>query len=276
MRKNKKIAIVICYFGKFPWYFSYFLHSCKFNPTIDFFIFSDIDYEAELPENVTIIKTTIDKIKIIASEKFGFSVSIDSPYKLCDFKPAYGLIFSEFIKPYDCWGQSDLDVIYGDIRNFISNKLLDEYDFISVRHDYTSGCFALYRNNYLMNNFFKRSKDYKKVFSNDKHFCFDECSFAWDALTEGKSIFEIETEIESFTHIIKSAINNNEIKAHFDFILVEGVPGKIKFDHGKIIYKNAFEVILYHLIVLKKIYQPKFQKRKIPNLFYISPKRIYS
>ena len=272
---QKSIVILICYYGSFPWYFEYFLHSCKFNPTIDFFIFSDINYGKQLPKNVTIIKKSIEEIKITASKKLGFSINIDFPYKLCDFKPAYGMLFSEFIEGHDFWGQSDLDVIYGDIRNFVTGEFLNEYDFISVRHDYTSGCFALYRNNSLMNNFFKRSKDYKKVFSNNRHFCFDECSFAWDLLTAGKSIFEVDTEIESFTHLIKSAVKNNEIKAHFDFILVEGVPGKIKFDHGKVIYKNAFEGILYHLFWLKRVYVPKKIPEPIPDTFYISPTRIY-
>lgn len=56
--------------------------------------------------------------------------------------------------------------------------MLEEYDFISVRHDYTTGCFALYKNTPMLNTFFMRSKEYKKVFSNSEHYCFDECNFA--------------------------------------------------------------------------------------------------
>jgi hypothetical protein len=126
-----------------------------------------------------------------------------------------------------------------------------------------------------MNNIFKRSKDYNKVFSSSKHYCFDECNFGHALLAEGKSILEIETEIESFTHIIKSAEKNNEIKAYFDFILIEGAPGRIKFDCGKIFYKNRFEAILYHLIGLKGVYNPKRVPTNIPNTYRISPKRIY-
>jgi hypothetical protein len=217
----------------------------------------------------------MQEIKTLASEKLGFSVKIEFPYKFCDFKPAYGLIFSEFTKGFDFWAQSDLDVIYGDIRNFITDDLLNEYDFISVRHDYTTGCFALYRNNPLMNNIFKRSKDYKMVFSNARHFCFDECSFVQDLLTEGQSIFDIKTEIESFTHIIRAASSNNEIKAYFDFILLEGIPGKIKFDRGKILYKKRFEAILYHLYWLKREYKPTRLSPQIPGTYNISPTRIY-
>lgn len=247
MNKDRSIIILICYYGEFPWYFKYFLHSCKYNKDIDYYIFTDNDYQYELPENVTIIKMSMAKIKKLISEKVGFTVNIDFPYKLCDFKPAYGLIFLEFVEDYDFWGYSDIDIIYGDIRNFINGRLLNEFEYISLRHDYTTGCFSLFRNDPSINNLFKNSKDYKKVFSSSKHFCFDECNFTQNLLATGKSIFEVDTEIESFTHVIRSAEKNKQIRVHFDFLLMEGIPGKIKFDHGKIFYKNTFEAILYHL-----------------------------
>ncbi len=270
-----KIIVLICYYGEFPWYFPYFLHSCKFNPTIDFLIFSDIKHTFHLPSNVTIVNKSIAEIKTLTSKKLGFKVNIDFPYKLCDYKPAYGLIFKDYTKGYDFWGQSDIDVIYGNIRNFMTDEMLNKYDFMSIRHDYTSGCFALYRNNELINNMFKRSKDYRKVFSNSQHYCFDECNFAWDELTGGKSIFEVKTEIESFTHIIKAAEKNSEIQAYFDFILIEGLVGKMKFDKGKIVYKNLYEGILYHLYWLKRVYFPAKISKRIPDVYHISPTRIY-
>jgi len=277
MHKEKSIAVVICYFGKFPWYIDYFIHSCQFNPTVDFYIITDItSYTKPLPQNVRFIRMSMADVAAIASEKLGFEVNILFPYKLCDLKPAYGLIFSDIIKDYDFWGQSDLDIIYGNIRSFITDDMLSAYDFISIRHDYTTGCFALYKNNELMNSFFKRSKDYQKVFSSPRHFCFDECNFMHDLLTDGASIFELNTEIESFTHIVRLAEETGEIKAHFDFILLEGVPGKIKFDKGAVLYNKKFEGILYHLYWLKRVYKPKSIPVNIPDSYYISPSRIYS
>lgn len=270
------IAIITCWYGPYPWYFPYFIHSCSYNPTIDFIIITcNKEKIPDKPDNVKIVYKTIEEIQNTASNKLGFFVNINHPYKFCDLKPAYGFLFTEIINAYDFWGQSDLDIIYGNIRTFITNEMLNEFDFISVRHDYTTGCFALYRNCEKMNTFFMRSKDYKEVFSCSKHYCFDECNFAWDDLTAGKSIFELETEIESFTHIIKAAELTNEIKAHFDFILIEGKTGRVVFNNGKIIYKNMFEAILYHLFWLKKIYSPASRPKKIPNRYFISPTRIY-
>lgn len=248
----KTIAVLLTYYGKFPWYFSYFLHSCKFNPTINFFIITDISWGGELPPNVKFVNKTINDIKEIASKKFGFNVSIDHPYKLNDFKPAYAFLFPELTLNYDFWGHSDLDVIYGNIRNFLTDEMLHSYDFISTRHDYTTGCFCLYRNTEMVNTYFKRSKDYKTIFSNARHFCFDECSFLWDELQTGKPIFELNAETESFTHLMKAAEKSKELNVHFDFILMEGNTGKIVFDKGRIIYKKQFEAILFHLYWLKK------------------------
>jgi hypothetical protein len=273
---RKKIAILTCWYGPYPWYFPYFIDSCRYNPTVDFIIITEnTDSIFNKSDNVTIINKTLDELKSGFSEKLGFTVSIDYPYKLCDFKPAYGFLFPEIIAGYDYWGQSDLDIVFGDIRGFISDDMLTVYDFISVRHDYTTGCFALYKNTEKMNKFFMRSKDFKTVFSNPEHFCFDECNFAWEPLTNGESILDLHTDIESFTEIIKKAEVTNEIKVHFDFILMEGYTGRVVFNNGKIIYKNKFEAILYHLFWMKKIYLPKKVPKRIPNKYYFSPTRIY-
>ncbi|GAB3503586.1 DUF6625 family protein [Emticicia fontis] len=272
---DSRVVILIPYYGKFPWYFPYFLHSCSFNNTIDFLIFSDSLYQSELPENVKIINISFEEMKTLIAEKLKIAISIDFPYKLCDFRPAYGLIFADYIKEHTFWGQGDIDVIYGDLRGFLTDELLSQVDFVSVRHEYTTGCFALYRNNKFINNIFKRSKDYQKVFTTSDHFAFDEFNFLHHHISEEKTVFDIETSIETFTHIIKSAESNNEIKAHFDFILLEGIPGKIKFDSGRVIYKNMYEAALYHLHWLKQIYNPKRNPENIPNQYTISPTRIY-
>lgn len=271
-----KIAILTCWYGKYPWYFPYFIHSCSYNLTIDFYIITDnLQVIYNKPANVKIICKTLDEIKITASEKLGVVVNIENPYKLCDYKPAYGFLFPEIINGYDFWGQSDIDIICGDIRGFITDKMLNTFDYISLRHDYTTGVYALFRNNEKMNTFFMRSKDYKLVFTNSQHYSFGECNFAWDELTAGKSIFEVKTEIESFTHLVKAAELTKEIKAHFDFILMEGTTGRVVFDNGKIIFKKKFEAILYHLFWLKKSYSPVRIPKIIPGTFYISPTRIY-
>lgn len=99
--KNKQkqtIAVMTCWFGAYPWYFPYFIHSCTYNNTIDFYIITDNECPIlNKPENVKIVCKTLDEIRSSASQKLGLTVNIDYPYKLCDFKPAYVFLFPEII-----------------------------------------------------------------------------------------------------------------------------------------------------------------------------------
>jgi hypothetical protein len=272
----KSIALVICYFGKLPWYFHYFVHSCKFNPTVDFFVLTDDrTWPGELPLNVKLICTTINEINILAEEKLGIDVCITSGYKLCDFKPAYGVIFSHLVEGYDFWGHCDIDIIFGDIRSFITDEMLTEHDLISVRHDWLSGCFLLYRNTGKLNRLFEHSKDYKKVFAGSEHFCFDETNFAHDAFTSGRYYKEIETDIESMTHVVKRLEEESYIKPFFDFYIIEGLPGRLKWTNGHLFYRNKYEVLFYHLIYFKKHYNRSRKPIVIPDTFNISALKIY-
>jgi hypothetical protein len=275
MSPQKSFALVVCYYGRLPWYFDYFIHSCRYNLTVDFFIITDdITYKKTLPENVRLIYKTLDELNSLATEKLGFSVNIKSGYKLCDFKPAYGFIFSELLVQYDFWGHCDIDVIFGDICEFITDDLLENHDLISVRPDWLTGCFLLYKNNEKLNTLFLHSRDYRKVFTNDENYCFDETNFAHNAFSAGKNYHEIETEIESMMHVVKRMESQNYIKPFFELFIIEGLPGKLKWHQGKMFYRDKYEILFYHMIYFKKKYFPK-RYRWIPDSFTISPTRIY-
>ncbi|MBK1895376.1 DUF6625 family protein [Chryseobacterium paridis] len=269
------ICIVTCWYGKYPWYFPYFIKSCAFNPTIDFIIITDNEeFISAKPTNVKILYKTIDEIKKIASDKLKINVNIDYPYKLCDFKPTYGFIFHEILKEYDFWGHGDIDLIYGNIRDFMTEEILSSHDIISSRHDYIAGSFSLFRNKNEINTLFFESRDYIKVFTNPEHFCFDECNFLFSELDNGASILDYPNNIQSMTYLVKRAEADGKLKAFFDFIIIEGVPGKVKWENGKIIYKNMFEAMYYNLIRFKKECKVPEPIAEIPNVFSFTPKLI--
>lgn len=89
----------------------------------------------------------------------GISVAIERPYKLCVLRPAYEDIFSEYLDCCDFWGFGDIDLIYGNIRDFASDKVLAKFDVFSARKEYISGSFSLFRNNDFINGLYKRSPD---------------------------------------------------------------------------------------------------------------------
>jgi hypothetical protein len=276
MEQLKKIALVVCYHGKFPWYFSYFFHTCKYNPSIDFFLVTDqpVD-QTSLSENVKFIPKTFDEICSQINEKLNLETNIKTGYKLCDFKPAYGLIFEDLLKDYDFWGHCDTDVVFGNIREFITNDVLEGHDLISVRPDWIPGCFLLFRNCEKMNTLFKKSKDYIKVYTSEEYHNFDETSFAHNLFKSGMHYSDIHTPVESMLHVIKKLEEEGYINPLFDFFMIEGLSGRMLWQEGRLYYKNKFEVLLYHMMYLKVIYNPNMIGKRIPDSFSISPTRIY-
>ncbi|MDF2478263.1 MAG: hypothetical protein K0S24_3746 [Sphingobacterium sp.] len=273
-----KIGLITVYFGTLPWYFSYFLYTAKFNPDVDFILYTDNNCaDFLIPSNVKLISFSIEDFNITATKKLKIPIKVTSSYKLCDFKPAYGTIFQEELSNYDFWGYCDIDIIWGDIRCFITDKLLERYDVISARHDYLTGCFSLFRNVEKFRTLYMESKDYLKVFSTDTHFCFDETNFAFEEFDQGKHYSEISSPIESMTHVILRLYEEKVLKAYFEFQILEGLAGNMLWDNGKIIYRKEFECMFYHLVRFKKIYSETIDPRKhfVRNRIRIGKKKIY-
>lgn len=273
----KRILFIIPWFGNWPWYFPYFLHSCKYNSSIDFYIYTDNVIESDgIPKNVKIIPYTLDQFNADATKALGSKIDVQHGYKLCDFKPSYGYIFSELIKDYDFWGYCDIDLIWGNIRAFMTDELLNEYDIISARHDYLTGCFALYRNNKQMRELFMQSKDFQKVFTSNENFFFDETNFAFKEFETGIHYSQIKTEVESMTHVIRRLEEEGILKPYFEFQIVEGFAGNMLWDRGTLIYRKEFEAMLYHMVRFKRKYSEDINlNRTIPDKFRIGKKKIY-
>jgi hypothetical protein len=264
-----KIAIIICYFGSPPWYLEYFLKSCSYNATVDFILVTDIPSPPLTPANVKFYKSEISDIKSRAVTAFGFPVALTDPYKLCDLKPAYGLLFSDIISEYDFWGYSDIDVIYGNLRKFLTEELLSQNDVISVRKEYLTGFLTLYRNNQRCKELFKKSPDHKYVFQSKEHFCFDECNFNFLQLFAGADILELSSEIESMTHVAVRQRNAGKLRVSLTTIALEGIENDILIKKGQVLANNK-EFILYHLIDFKKLLYKRLPDwGAIPETYYI-------
>lgn len=123
------IIVIHPYFGKFPNTFPFWLESCKLNKTVDFLIVTDQEISVNSP-NITICKSNLYEIKSKIENICGFTVWLEKPYKLCDFRPLFGRLFDKYTNKYDFWGYCDCDLIFGDIRHFISNDVLSNYDYI--------------------------------------------------------------------------------------------------------------------------------------------------
>lgn len=169
----KSIIFIIPYFGHFNNYFEIWLNSCAHNPTINWLIFTDCKDKHNYPDNVKVVYTTFNDIRTHIQSFYDFPISLEKPYKLCDFKPAYGEIFNEYIKSYNFWGYCDTDLIWGNLRKFFTEEKLEKYDKIGNR-----GHCCIMRNTEFMRKAYRYDSEhlvtYKDAFSSDLAYCFDE------------------------------------------------------------------------------------------------------
>ena len=190
--ENKKCGIVLPYFGKFGNYFQLFLNSCERNIGFDWLIFTDDMTKYRYPENVKVIPFTLEKVKKLAKKKIGINVSLESPYKLCDFKPTYGLIFEDYLTEYQYWGHCDCDLVFGDLNAFLMPLFNEQYDKI-----FASGHLTLYKNTKencraFMEDY-KGNAVYKEALQSSRIFVFDEDCIG-KMNPEGKNVHSIFIE----------------------------------------------------------------------------------
>lgn len=169
-----KIRFVIPYFGDLPVWLPAFLQSCKANSSIDWLFFCDRAWPEFAATNIKFMPLTLDEFNARASQKLQFKVEVTVPYKLCDFKPAYGVIFEDYLQGYDFWACCDIDTIMGDIRHFITPQMLTEYDIISAQKERICGHFCLYKNIPKINTLFTVSPAHRLLLKLEVVTGFDE------------------------------------------------------------------------------------------------------
>ena len=75
-----KIAIVNTYHGRFRDDIGFWFKSIEFNPTIDFFLFTDLSVPVSL-SNLKVIKMSFDELVAITQKNFDFKIVCDRPQK---------------------------------------------------------------------------------------------------------------------------------------------------------------------------------------------------
>ena len=173
--KKSSICLIVCYFGKLPSYIDCVFRSCAANPDIDWMIFTDDTTPRKLPPNVYLKPATLAGLREMFSAKLGFEVNLTGTYLLCHFKTAYGFFFENLLAGYDFWGHCDLDMIFGDLRKFLREDILQAFPKILCR-----GHLALYRNTSAVNRYFQLEAPgvvtYREAFQSGRsdQYTFDE------------------------------------------------------------------------------------------------------
>lgn len=162
-----RTAIILPYFGKFDSLFPLWLKSCEINSDIDWLVFTDDRRSFVYPENVKFFYMSFDEIRDLIQSKFDFKISLDVPYRLCNFRPAFGHIFEEYLNNYDNWGYCDNDLIFGDVSYFFNHSVSgNKFQFGTFGH------LSILPNDAETNELYLLNDAYKIAFSNPEPLLF--------------------------------------------------------------------------------------------------------
>ena len=171
----KKVVLFCPYFGKLPkeqtrlW-----LKTCMKNSCIDWVLMTNDRTDYNYPPNVKVIHITLEELKRYIRKKFDFEISLEYGYKMCDYKPAYGYIFSDYVEGYDYWGHFDFtDAIMGNFEKLLGDVLECGYDKIGFL-----GHLSLYKNTKEVNTRFmmptKTGRRLSEIYRTPENQAFDE------------------------------------------------------------------------------------------------------
>jgi hypothetical protein len=178
MTTPPSICFVIPYFGRWPFWMPFFLESCRRNPDVDWLLFSDCGVPAELPSNVRIESTSFGDYCALVGQRLGIPFAPENAYKLCDIKPALGFIHEDCLQGYDFWAFGDIDLVFGQLRDYFTAERLARFDLLSTYERRVSGHLCLIRNVRRMREAFMRMPNWQARFCDQQHHALDEGAFS--------------------------------------------------------------------------------------------------
>lgn len=275
----KTITLINIQFGRYKEYFPLFLNSCHNNSDISFLLVTDQVIDSP-PSNVIVKNMSFKECKQEIQDLFDFPIELSSGYDLCDYKVVYGELFKKELAGTEFWGYCDTDLIFGDIRQFITDDILNRYDKILIR-----GHFTLFRNLDSINSIYRSrlrngTLQYKKVFMDEGIHHFDE---GLPGVTEGiNTLFSenigwsrvydqycfMDLAVESYSFINADLKNNsNEInKARHSYFYYTN--GKLY----RVLSDGSYEEFMYihfqkRKMKMKMVNEQSQQYYIIPNKF---------
>lgn len=259
-----KLAAVCCYYGKLPNYFYLWEASVRTNSFIDFFLVTDKETAKDIvyptPNNLKIILLPFNELKKRIQSLYRFKISLSLPYKLCDYKFAYGEIFRKELADYNFFGWYDIDVIQGDMKKFITDEAL-KCDLIGDLGHLTfmrSSLYKFYRESARHTNL---AIPYKKVFATDVSCYFDEfCGL--HKLCDGLKVYSLRSCMADVNPFKRDFYLDDKADGNKFIIRYDGKAVIEIFDDGR---EN--EAIYIHLQKRKL----NIQKGVTPDGYYITP-----
>lgn len=169
------IMIFVTHFGPWPAWIDFFVESCKTNSDIDWVLISDNE---KLPRNtssnISLLSLSLHDYSRMIGDRLGIDFRAVNPYKVADTRPAFGVIHGDLIVDHDFFGYGDMDVIYGHIRHFYTEDVLNEYSVLSTHPERLCGHFALLRNVKPLRQAFRRIPSWQALMEQSEPLGIDE------------------------------------------------------------------------------------------------------
>lgn len=175
--QTPRYIILVPYFGHWPFWMDFFLVSMSRNPAFQWRFYTDCGVPAGAPANAEFVECSFPDYCTRVSDALGIDFQPEGPYKLCDIKPAYGYIHRAEIAQYDYWGFGDIDVVWGDIKAFISDEMR-QHKLLSFHKRRVSGHLCLLQNDEFTREAFKQVAGWQDTFQQPGHTAFDEKDFS--------------------------------------------------------------------------------------------------
>ncbi|MCY7279023.1 MAG: hypothetical protein LH702_36125, partial [Phormidesmis sp. CAN_BIN44] len=211
---------------------------------------------------------TLEQFNELASQKLELPIRVNWGYKIAEFKPAFGVIFEDYLKDYDFWGYCDLDIILGKVSHFITEEILETYDVITASEIQLVGHFTLFRNNDTVNNLFRQTDDYIKVFSDvDNQYGFDESCRRFHGRPFSFDELKATDQVASIYDLVMNSQEKYNLKIYMNPMCREEPPFDFTYRDGVFFDSITQKEFLYfHLVKAKFFYLFHFYIPSMPHL----------
>lgn len=109
---------------------------------------------------------------------FGFPVHPEpGTRKACEYDPALGELFADWIEGYDFWGHCNLDAVYGRLDRWLTDDYLSDCDIFGNDPGAICGPLSVYRNTPKVNALYRSVPGWRDIFQSSDFHGFDEGAF---------------------------------------------------------------------------------------------------
>ena len=280
-----QIVKLIPYYGTWPVFMHPYLESCRRNPILRVVFVTDLPAFPGSPPNVSYVHESFDALRSRLQSVLGMDLPGLFPYKLCEFRPAFGLIFRDIIGDADFWGYGDNDLILGDVAAFLTRERLETHDVLSFKRGHLQGPFTIYRNTPAVNELFRDGGEYARIFADPRYLSFDE--FGMTGLTTGFHTRPCSPEelsalpSDSISVIAFKRALAGDLRVYCEQHVKEdlGVCEILAYRDGRVVdVRTGEDYLFYHWVLEKRAlwfgYPSWFPER--PGEFYMSTTGFYS